>query len=149
MRALVESLPGVDAVLDEDGKREYGLDHPRSGELVAIAEPDAWFTYYHWLDDERAPDYARTVDIHRKPGFDPVELFVDPALRAPKLKIAATLAKRKAGLRTLLDVIPLDPSLVPARMAAPPTIRATARCCSPATASSWNPIPSPPPTSPA
>ncbi len=112
VRALLESLPGVEAVLDADGKREHGLDHPRSGDLVAISERDAWFTYYFWFDDERAPDYARTVDIHRKPGYDPVELFLDPALRVPKLKIAATLAKRKAGLRSLLDVIPLDASLV-------------------------------------
>ena len=81
---------------------------PRSGELVAVAEPDAWFTYYYWLDDARAPDFARTVDIHRKPGYDPAELFIDPALRSPKLKIAATLAKRKLGFRSLMEVIPLD-----------------------------------------
>jgi predicted AlkP superfamily pyrophosphatase or phosphodiesterase len=112
VRALLESVPGVDEVLDVDGKREHGLDHPRSGDLVALSERDAWFTYYFWLDDQRAPDYARTVDIHRKPGYDPVELFLDPALRIPQLKIAATLAKRKAGLRSLLDVIPLDASLV-------------------------------------
>ena len=55
----------------------------RSGDLVAIAEPDAWFTYYYWLDDARAPDFARTVEIHRKPGYDPVELFLDPAIRDP------------------------------------------------------------------
>ena len=112
MRALLESLPGVEQVLDDAGKREHALAHPRSGDLVAIADRDAWFTYYHWLDDERAPDYARTVDIHRKPGYDPVELFLDPALRIPQLKIGTTLAKRKLGMRSLLDVIPLDASLV-------------------------------------
>src|SRR5882672_6071452 len=109
---LLGSLPGVDRVLDEEGKREFGLDHPRSGELVAISRADNWFTYYHFLDEARAPDYARTVDIHRKPGYDPVELFLDPALAAPKLKIAATLLRRKLGFRALLDVIPLDTSLV-------------------------------------
>jgi hypothetical protein len=99
-------------VLDTDGKRANGLDHERSGELVAVAEPGAWFTYYYWQDDERAPDYARTVEIHRKPGYDPVELFLDPAMSLPKLRIGATLLKRKLGFRTLLDVIPLDASLV-------------------------------------
>ena len=77
-QTLLERLDGVERVLDATGKRAAGLDHPRSGELVAIAQADRWFTYYYWLDDDRAPDYARTVDIHRKPGYDPVELFLDP-----------------------------------------------------------------------
>jgi predicted AlkP superfamily pyrophosphatase or phosphodiesterase len=112
VRELLEATPGVGEVWGAEAKREHGLDHPRSGELVAIAEPDAWLTYYHWLDDAKAPDYARTVDIHRKPGYDPVELFFDPALRAPKLKVARTLARRALGFRALMDVIPLDASLV-------------------------------------
>ena len=99
-------------MLDEDGKREYGLDHERSGELVLIAEPDAWFTYYYWLDDDKAPDYARTVDIHRKPGYDPVELFLDPAIRVPPLALGSRLVRKKLGFRTLMDVIPLDATLV-------------------------------------
>ncbi|HEX8165877.1 MAG TPA: nucleotide pyrophosphatase/phosphodiesterase family protein [Beijerinckiaceae bacterium] len=109
---LLREVAGVDDVLDEAGKRACGLDHPRSGELVALAEPNAWFAYYHWLDDARAPDFARTVEIHRKPGYDPVELFLDPAIRAPKLAVGARLAKRALGFRTLMDVIPLDASLV-------------------------------------
>jgi predicted AlkP superfamily pyrophosphatase or phosphodiesterase len=112
VKALLEGLSGIERVLDEAGKRELGLDHPRSGELVAISNPDRWFAYYHWLDDTRAPDYARTVDIHRKPGYDPVELFLDPALPIPQLSIARRLLQKKAGFRTLMDVIPLDPSLV-------------------------------------
>lgn len=109
---LLRSLPGVERVLDEAGKRELGLDHPRSGELVAIADANSWFTYYHFLDDDRAPDYARTVDIHRKPGYDPVELFLDPQLRAVKLRIGARLAQKVLGMRYLMDVIPLDATLV-------------------------------------
>jgi predicted AlkP superfamily pyrophosphatase or phosphodiesterase len=109
---ILEKVPGVARVLREPDKREAGLDHDRAGELICLAEPDAWFTYYYWLDDARAPDFARTVDIHRKPGYDPVELFLDPKLAAPKLKIAATLAKRKLGLRAMMDVIGLDASLV-------------------------------------
>jgi hypothetical protein len=79
---------------------------------VAVAAADRWFTYYHWLDDAVAPDFARTVDIHRKPGYDPVELFLDPALPAPKLSVGWRLAKKALGFRYLMDVIPLDASLV-------------------------------------
>lgn len=112
VRALLEAVPGIDRVLDEEGKRAVGLDHPRSGELVALSERDAWLTYYYWMDDERAPEFARTVDIHRKPGYDPVELFLDPRIRLPRLKIGLTLLKKHLGMRTLLDVVPLDPTLV-------------------------------------
>lgn len=112
VRALLAAVPGVGAVLDEEGKREHGLDHERSGELVLVAESDAWFTYYYWEDDARAPDYARTVDIHRKPGYDPVELFLDPAIRIPPLALGSRLLRKKLGFRTLMDVIPLDASLV-------------------------------------
>jgi predicted AlkP superfamily pyrophosphatase or phosphodiesterase len=105
VRALLEKLDGVETVLDEAGKRACGLDHPRSGELVAISAPDRWFSYYYWLDERLAPDFARTVDIHRKPGYDPVELFVDPRIRFPTLATGWRLAKRKLGMRTLLDVI--------------------------------------------
>jgi len=110
---LLASLDGVESVWDKDGKRANGLDHPRSGELVAISEADRWFSYYYWLDDEKAPDFARTVDIHRKPGYDPVELFVDPEIRFPKFATGLKLAKRKLGQRQLLDIISLkDTQLV-------------------------------------
>jgi predicted AlkP superfamily pyrophosphatase or phosphodiesterase len=112
IRALLEETKGVAQVLDEEGKKANHLDHPRSGELVAIAEPDAWFTYYYWLDDRRAPDFARTVDIHRKPGFDPVELFVDPRIKLPRVRVGLKLLKKRLGFRYLMDVIPLDASLV-------------------------------------
>jgi predicted AlkP superfamily pyrophosphatase or phosphodiesterase len=112
VRTLLEALPGVDYVLDRREQAEVGLDHERSGDLVAMAASDRWFTYYYWLDDARAPDFARTVDIHRKPGYDPAELFVDPALAFPKLKIAATLARKALGFRYLMEVIPLDATLV-------------------------------------
>ncbi|MGF1552315.1 MAG: alkaline phosphatase family protein [Paracoccaceae bacterium] len=105
VKALIEGLDGVESVWDEAGKRANGLDHPRSGELVAIAKADRWFSYYYWLDEEKAPDFARTVDIHRKPGYDPVELFFDPDLGNPKLAAGWRLAKRKLGFRQLLDVI--------------------------------------------
>ena len=112
VRELVERTTGVARVLDEQGKREEHLDHRRSGELVALAEGDAWFTYYYWLDDRRAPDFARTVDIHRKPGYDPAELFIDPKIKYPKLKLATTLAKKKLGFRYLMEVVPLEAELV-------------------------------------
>ena len=112
IKTLVESIPGVETVLDEGGKQAIGLNHRRSGELVAISRQDRWFTYYYWFDDARAPDYARTVDIHRKPGFDPAELFIDRELSTPKLRIAWRLLRMKLGFRTLMDVIGLDASLV-------------------------------------
>jgi len=108
VKALLERIDGVETVLDEEGKRAHGLDHSRSGELVAISAADRWFTYYYWLDDARAPDYARTVDIHRKPGYDPVELF----LGTSKAYVGWKFGQRKLGLRALLDVIPLDATLV-------------------------------------
>ena len=111
--ALVAGLDGVESVWDAEGKRANGLDHPRSGELVAVSEADRWFSYYYWLDDDKAPDFARTVDIHRKPGYDPVELFFDPAIKHPKLAAGWKLAKRKLGQRQLLDMISLkDTALV-------------------------------------
>ena len=112
VRRIVEALPGVERVLDRAEQRAFALDHPRSGELVALASPDAWFTYYYWLDDNRAPDFARLVEIHRKPGYDPVELFMDPAIRFPPLAVGWRLAKRALGMATLMDVIPLNATLV-------------------------------------
>jgi len=112
VRALLEQQDEIECVLGKEEKFQAGLDHPRSGELVAIAKPDAWFSYYYWLDDTKAPDFARCVDIHRKPGYDPVELFLDPAIRFPLLKVGAKLIKKKLGFRTLMDVIPLDTHLV-------------------------------------
>jgi predicted AlkP superfamily pyrophosphatase or phosphodiesterase len=112
VRALLESIPGIAKVLDATGKKEAGLDHGRSGDLIALAHPHAWFTYYYWLDDRRAPDFARTVDIHRKPGYDPVELFLDPAIRFPAIRIASILLRRKLGFRPLMALTPLDATLV-------------------------------------
>ena len=112
VRAIVADTAGVAEVLSGADLEARGLAHERSGDLVAVAAPDAWFTYYYWTDDRRAPDYARTVDIHRKPGYDPVELFLDPAIRVPALGVGWKIAKRKLGFRTLLDVIPLDATLV-------------------------------------
>ena len=110
--ALIESISGVGRVLHGTSRAEAGLDHERAGDIVVEAAENAWFTYYYWEDDDRAPDFARCVDIHRKPGYDPVELFVDPAIRFPKLKIASKLLQKKLGLRMLMDLIPLDAKLV-------------------------------------
>lgn len=112
VRRILEKTPGVERVLDEAGKRAAHLDHERSGELVAIAEPDAWFTYYYWLDDAKMPDFAKTVDIHRKPGYDPAELFYDANLLWPRAKAAWILARRKLGFRAMMNLISLDPTLV-------------------------------------
>ena len=110
IKMLLATTDGVDMVLDRSEQREFGLDHERSGELVAISAADAWFTYYFWEDDRLAPDYARTIDIHRKPGYDPMELFVDPKLAFPQLRIARRLAQKFLGFRYYMDIISLDAS---------------------------------------
>jgi predicted AlkP superfamily pyrophosphatase or phosphodiesterase len=109
---LVREIDGVESAWTGMDRRQHGLEHSRSGEIVAVSRADRWFSYYFWLDDDKAPDYARTVDIHRKPGYDPVELFIDPKIPLPMLKVGWTLLKRKLGFRSLLDVISLDSSLV-------------------------------------
>jgi len=111
-RATVLAIPGVERVLEGEEKRAAGLDHPRAGDLVAIARPNAWFTYYYWLDAAMEPDFARTVDIHRKPGYDPCELFLDPSIALPQLRVALRLAQKRLGMRYRMDVIPLDARLV-------------------------------------
>ena len=112
VRELLEKCDGVEAVLGKSEKAAAGIDHPRAGDLIAVAKENAWFTYYYWLDDARAPDFARTVDIHRKPGYDPAELFLDPKIPLPKLKIAWRLLQKTLGFRMLMDVISLDATLV-------------------------------------
>lgn len=123
VKKLLQAEAGIDGVFDRQEQADLGLDHERSGELVCMAEADKWFSYYFWLDDNMAPDYARAVDIHRKPGYDPVELFADPQIRMLGAKIGLKVLKKKLGFRMLMDVIPLDTSLVKGshgRMAARP-----------------------------
>src|SRR5690606_23181813 len=103
---------GTEKVLDEEGKKAYHIDHERAGELVAIADKGSWFTYYYWLDDAKAPDFARTVAIHAKPGYDPVEGFANPEIKFLKAKLGMKLLKKKLGFRTMMDIIPLDATLV-------------------------------------
>ncbi len=111
-RTLLQAQPGVGEVLDREAQAARGPAHARGGDLLAVADGRSWFTYYYWDDDRRAPDFARTVDIHRKPGYDPAELFVDPGLSLPAWRVAWFLLKKKLGFRALLDVIPLDAGLV-------------------------------------
>jgi predicted AlkP superfamily pyrophosphatase or phosphodiesterase len=112
VRGLLAEQHGVARIVGGEERSELQLSHERSGELIALAEPDAWFAYPFWFDDRQAPDYARTVDIHRKPGYDPCELFFDPKLFWPKGRAAWRLVQKKLGFRTLFDVVPLDASLV-------------------------------------
>ena len=109
---VLKKTPGIDLVLDKETQKEYHIDHARSGDIVVVAKPDSWFTYYYWLDDAKAPDYAHLVDIHRKPGYDPVEMFMDPKNPLIKLRAGYKLARKLLGFRYLMDVIPLDATLV-------------------------------------
>jgi predicted AlkP superfamily pyrophosphatase or phosphodiesterase len=120
VRDLLAALPGVSEVLAGPARARVGLDHPRSGDLVLLARRDAWFAYPWWLDDARAPDFARTVDIHRKPGYDPLELFVDPTITFPRVRVLRRLLAKKLGLRYLMDVVPLDTSLIKGSHGVPP-----------------------------
>ena len=112
VRDFLLQQPGIQEVLGAWEKPSWGIDHPRAGDLVAVAAPRSWFTYYYWNEDALAPDFARCVDIHRKPGYDPVELFLDPDIPAVKLKILLKLLRKKLGFRMLMDVIPLNAGLV-------------------------------------
>jgi predicted AlkP superfamily pyrophosphatase or phosphodiesterase len=112
IKNFLESQSEIGMILDTSGKEKYGLNHKRSGDLVLIAKKDYWFSYYFWLDDKKAPDFARMVDIHKKPGYDPVEMFTDPKKRFMLLRIVFKLLKKKLGFRTLLNVIPLDATLI-------------------------------------
>jgi predicted AlkP superfamily pyrophosphatase or phosphodiesterase len=107
IRSLLASLSGIAMVLDKKEQERYHIAHERSGDFVVVAEPNGWFTYYFWFDDKKAPDYARSVDIHKKPGFDPVEMFMTSKLRA-----GYKLLRKKSGLRYVMDVIPLDANLI-------------------------------------
>lgn len=111
-RAILRATPGVEEILDREAQAAFGIDHPRAGELVVVAEEGAWFAYPFWLDEDQAPDFARTVAIHDKPGYDPCELFLDPGLKLPMARVARRLTQKKLGMRYLMDVIPLDASLV-------------------------------------
>src|SRR6185369_9672134 len=111
-RDVLAGLSGVARVLAGEERAEVSLRHERAGELVVLSVRDAWFAYSFWLDDRLAPDYARAVAIHHKPGFDPCELFFDPRLRFPKLHAARRLLQKKLGFRMTLDVVPLDASIV-------------------------------------
>ncbi len=112
VKQLLLKVKGVETVWDKSDPECAHLDHDRSGDLVVIADRNSWFTYYFWEQDEKAPDYARMVDIHKKPGYDPVELFTDPADPFVMPKVAGKLLKKKLGFRTVLNIIPLKPELV-------------------------------------
>ncbi len=112
VRSTLERIEGVADVWGAKEKSINQMDHHRSGDLLVLARPDSWFTYYYWLDDAKAPDFARTVDIHRKPGYDPVEMFADPQIKWLMAKVGWKLLKKKLGFRVLMDIIPLDPSLI-------------------------------------
>ncbi|HKO80529.1 MAG TPA: alkaline phosphatase family protein [Chitinophagaceae bacterium] len=107
VKQLLEKVAGVQLVLNKEEQKQYHIDHERSGDLVVIADERSWFTYYFWLDDAKAPDYARVVDIHKKPGYDPVELFMTSKARA-----GYKLLRKKLALRYVMDVIPLDATLI-------------------------------------
>ncbi|WP_224483204.1 alkaline phosphatase family protein [Robertkochia aurantiaca] len=112
VKALLSGIQGVGSILDKNEQKELHLDHERSGDLVLLADDGSWFTYYYWHENEKAPDFARTVDIHKKPGYDPVEMFTDPEKPLMTLRVLWKLLAKKMGFRVLMDLIPLDAGLI-------------------------------------
>jgi len=112
VKDLLTPVQGIARVLAGEERTAIGLNHERSGELVLLADRDAWFAYPFWMNDPDAPDYAAAVAIHHKPGFDPCELFFDPKFRMPKLHAAKRVLEKKLGFRMTMDVVPLDAGIV-------------------------------------
>ncbi len=112
IKKLFDNIDGIEKVYSREELKEINLNHERSGDLVVLADARSWFTYYFWLDDSNAPDYARMVDIHKKPGYDPVEMLVDPNDLFVMPKVVGKLIKKKLGFRTVMDIIPLDAQLI-------------------------------------
>ncbi|BBO87579.1 alkaline phosphatase family protein [Desulfosarcina ovata] len=94
--SLLQGTPGIQALWDGERKHRAHVNHRRSGELIVLADPDRWLAYYWWLDSGKAPDFADHVDIHRKPGYDPLELFIDE--KTFKIFSDTTLIKGSHGL---------------------------------------------------
>ncbi|MGB2760505.1 MAG: nucleotide pyrophosphatase/phosphodiesterase family protein [Maribacter stanieri] len=109
---IIKSVEGVEKVLYGDDLKTHHINHERCGDIVVVADKDSWFTYYFWLDDSKAPDYARMVDIHKKPGYDPVEMMTDPKDKLVMAKVVGKLLKKKMGFRTVMDIIPIDATLI-------------------------------------
>ena len=109
--ALLAATEGVARVLDPMGQADEGIAHARSGDLVCVAERDAWFAYPYWIDDRRAPDFARCIAIFDKPGFDPCELFAPPGLGG-ELHLVKRVLQKKLGLAVPFDVVDPDASRV-------------------------------------
>ncbi len=110
--SLIKKEKGVEKVVYGEDLKAAHLQHERCGDIVVVADKDSWFTYYFWLDDSKAPDYARMVDIHKKPGYDPVEMMTDPKDKLVMAKVVGKLLKKKVGFRTVMDIIPLDANLI-------------------------------------
>ena len=129
-REAISALDGVGEILEGEALAANGLAHERSGELVVLAERDAWFTYHYWLDNAHAPDFGRQVEIHRKPGYDPAELFMDPDdEKGAKLRAGLALGRKLTGFRYVMSVVGLDASkYVKAPTGCCPRATRTARC---------------------
>ena len=93
---LFRHAEGFDKVLPLADREQVNMNHDRAGEVILLSRKNSWQAYYWWFDDQKAPAFARTVDIHQKPGYDPVELHVDMATRS--IPLDANLIKGSHGL---------------------------------------------------
>ena len=109
-REALSGLAGIDQLLDRSGQAGIGLDHARSGELVAISDARSWFAYDYWIEPGGRPDFAQCVEIHKKPGYDPRELIFDA--KGGKMRAGLALLRKKLGMRYVMNAITLDVSTI-------------------------------------
>jgi predicted AlkP superfamily pyrophosphatase or phosphodiesterase len=107
---LLMQTDGVEFVYS--GNKLEDLSHNRCGDIVAISNCNRWFSHDWWFSDCAAPDYQTTVDIHRKPGYDPRELCFAEGWRGSAPRIAIKLLLKKLGQRSSFDIITLDPKKI-------------------------------------
>lgn len=86
----------IGTILNKNSQKTLNINHPKSGSLILCSNDDSWFNYYWWDDKKYAPDFTFNVDIHRKPGYDPLELFVD--LKSKTISHDTSLIKGSHGL---------------------------------------------------
>jgi predicted AlkP superfamily pyrophosphatase or phosphodiesterase len=104
VRAILEAVSGVREVFDTAAQVDLGIDHPRSGELIATSTPRAFFSYPYWFEANKQPDFADCVAVFDKIGTDTCELFLKPGL-AGKLHTAKRLAQLGLGLKVPFDIV--------------------------------------------
>jgi predicted AlkP superfamily pyrophosphatase or phosphodiesterase len=107
LEEVKNTLINIDGIEKVEKPEHFGLENNRSGDLIAISDKNAWFTWPYWLDEKNKPDFANSVDIHRKPGYDPCDLFL-----SSKLNLISRIALKKMGFKVRMSMIDPDPNRI-------------------------------------